>query len=323
MTPETTETLNEKKIPLKVHAPDTWDEALAAFENDLYRRGRSDHTVTTYSYALKAFGVFYRDQLKKPGPYVSRIQETDLLAFIHYLRHDRHLSATSVNRNIAALRAFAGFILVKGWHRRMIACDLKTYRVDSSKMEPPLSKPEVRRLVAAVNLNGRNGLRDFAILQLFLQCGLRVSELVSLMRDDVTLHKNVGKVRVRNEKGHQERTIPLNTTVRHALEDYLSARGPVAGEVPLFISERRQQLSIASVQYLIKKYLSFAGREDLSTHDLRRHFAIKFYEQSGKLTATQQVLGHRDINTTARYTRATETEIQEAFNALDDRAEQS
>lgn len=69
MTPETDETLHKKKIPLKDHAPDTWDEALAGFENDLYRRGRSGHTVTTYSYALKAFGVFYRDQLKKPGPY--------------------------------------------------------------------------------------------------------------------------------------------------------------------------------------------------------------------------------------------------------------
>ncbi len=114
MTTETTETFNEKKIPLKVPAPDTWDETLAAFENDLYRRGRSDHTVATYSYALKAFGVFYRDQLKKPGLYVSRIQETDLLAFVHHLRHDRHLSATSANRNIAALRAFADFILVKG-----------------------------------------------------------------------------------------------------------------------------------------------------------------------------------------------------------------
>jgi site-specific recombinase XerD len=116
MTTEPPITINEKKILLKAHVPDTWDEALAVFENDLYRRSRSDHTVTTYSYALKAFGVFYREQLKKPGPYVSRIQETDLLAYIQYLRHDRHLSATSVNRNIAALRAFAGFILVNGWH---------------------------------------------------------------------------------------------------------------------------------------------------------------------------------------------------------------
>jgi site-specific recombinase XerD len=77
-------------------------------------------------------------------------------------------------------------------------------------------------------------------------------------------------------------------------------------------------LSIAAVQYLIKKYLAFAGREDLSTHDLRHHFALNFYARSGKLTATQQVLGHRDINTTSRYARATEEEIKEAIDALDD-----
>ena len=126
---------------------------------------------------------------------------------------------------------------------------------------------------------------------------------------------------MRNEKGRQERTIPLNTTVRQAIENYLDSLGPVAGGAPLFLSERQQRLSIAGVQYLIKKYLAFAGREDLSTHDLRHHFALNFYAESGKLTATQEVLGHRDINTTARYARATEKEIREACDALDKRSE--
>lgn len=321
MDEDASQTLNEKKNPLSTRAPDTWEDVLAAFENDLYRRGRSDATVSTYAYAMKAFGVFCRGELKKPGPYVARIQETDLQAFIHHIRNDRHLCATSVNRHIAALRAFSGFMLARGWHRRLVARDLKTYRVDSSKMEPPLSKSEVRRLVTSVNLNGRNGLRDLAILQLFMQCGLRVSELVRLLRDDVIVHKSVGRLRVRNEKGRQERTIPLNTTVRQAIENYLDSLGPVAGGAPLFLSERRQRLSIAGVQYLIKKYLAFAGREDLSTHDLRHHFALNFYAESGKLTATQEVLGHRDINTTARYARATEKEIREACDALDKRSE--
>ena len=80
-------------------------------------------------------------------------------------------------------------MLARGWHRRLVARDLKTYRVDSSKMEPPLSKSEVRRLVTSVNLNGRNGPRDLAILQLFMQCGLRVSELVRLLRGDVIVHR--------------------------------------------------------------------------------------------------------------------------------------
>jgi site-specific recombinase XerD len=310
-------TLDEKKIPLKVPAPESWDDVLAAFESDLYRRGRSEATVATYAYALKTFGAFYRSQLNKPGPDVVRLQETDLHAFIQYLRQDRHLGATSVNRHVAALRAFAGFLLAKGWHRRLLARDLKTYRVDLTQADAPLSKAEVRRLVTAVDQHGRNGPRDLAIVQLFLQCGLRVSELARLVRDDVTIHKSTGKLRVRGEKGRQERTIPLNTAVRQAVEDYLHTRGPIPGEAPLFVSERRQALRIASIQYLIKKYLCCAGREDLSTHDLRRHFALKFYEQSGNLPATQLVLGHRDINTTTRYTRTTEHEIKETFDALD------
>lgn len=313
-------TFNQKKNPLRAHAPDSWEEVLAAFEDDLFRRGRSDHTVSTYAYAMRGFGAFYCNELQKPGPYVARIQETDLQTFIGHLRHECHLSASSVNRYIAALRAFSAFILAKGWHRRVVARDLKPYRVHLSRRPPPLSKSEVHRLVAAVNLNGRNGLRDLAILQLFLQCGLRISELVRLLRDDVILYKSVAKLRVRNEKGRQERMIPLNMSVRQAIEGYLNSIGPLAGAAPLFLSERRQPLSIAGVQYLIKKYLSFAGRQDLSTHDLRHHFALSFYAKSGKLTATQEVLGHRDINTTARYASATEKEIQEACDALDERS---
>ncbi len=321
MDQDDSKTPNEKKFSLNAGSPDSWDEVLAAFENDLYSRGRSDQTVSTYAYAMRAFGVFYRGELKKPGPYAARVQETDVQAFIHHLRDNRHLSATSVNRHIAALKAFSTFILAKGWHRRVVARDLKTYRVNVSKTEPPLSQAEVQRLVTSVNLNGRNGLRDLAILELFLQCGLRVSELVRLLRDDVTIHKSVGRLRVRNEKGRGERTIPLNKTVRQAILNYLDSLGPVAGGTPLFLSERRQRLSIAGVQYLVKKYLAFAGREDLSAHDLRHHFALKFYAKSGKLTATREVLGHRDINTTARYARATEKEIEEACDAIDDRSQ--
>jgi site-specific recombinase XerD len=321
MPSEDPETLNEKKIPLNTHLPSSWDEAFAAFKNDLYSRGRSESTVAGYAYALQAFALFYRDRLKKPGPFVALLQETDVQAFVNHLRYDRHLSATSVNRHIAALRAFSSFLLVKGWHRRMIARDLKTYRIGSSNHLSSLSTEETRRLVTAVNLGGRNGRRDLAVVQIFLHCGLRVSELVGLSCDDAIIHKTIGKIRVRSEKRRRERTIPLNTTARKAIEDYLEVRGPTAGSDPLFVSERGLRISIASVQYLIKKYLCAAGREDLSTHDLRHHFAQRFYRQSRNLAATQQVLGHSDVNTTARYAGAADQEIQETIDALDDRPE--
>jgi site-specific recombinase XerD len=122
---------------------------------------------------------------------------------------------------------------------------------------------------------------------------------------------------VRDEKETAERDVPLNKTVLKALADYLEIRGPIAGHNPVFISERGHRMSVAAVQHMIKRLLCHAGRDDLSTHDLRHHFAFEFYSRSGKLTATQQVLGHSDINTTARYARASGKEIRETIDALD------
>ena len=172
-------------------------------------------------------------------------------------------------------------------------------------------------MIAAVDEKSRNAPRNMALLQLMLQCGLRVGEIVRLSRDDVTLHKTVGCLRVRAAKPEHERTIPLNATARRALQDHLDALIPGSGSDPLFISERGCRMGVGAVQYLVKKYLCFAGREDLSANDLRHHFAMEFYKRSGKLTATQKVLGHRNINTTTRYARATDRDIQEPIDALD------
>ena len=308
------QTLKKKKLPLNV---DSWNEVTVAFENDMFRKNLSDATITTYASCLNVFSDFYLHHLNKPALYVPRLQETDLTTFINYLRHDRRLTAVSINRYIAALRSFSKFLFVNELHRRLLASSLKTYRVQAKTDVPRLSKAESRRLVTAIDLNGRNGYRNLAILQLFLQCGLRVNELVRLSLDDVTLHKTTGKILIRDEKGRSDRVIPLNKTVRQALWQYLDTRGPVAGHEPFFISGRQNRISVAAVQYMIKRCLCLAGREDLSTHDLRHHFGAEFYSRSGKLTATQQVLGHRDINTTARYAKATDAEIQGAIDAMD------
>lgn len=308
----------EKTLSAKINSlnRDSWDEVVAAFESDLYRRGQSGSTIKGYGACLNVFSRFYQDYLKKPGPYVEKLQKTDCRAYINHLRQDRHLAVTSINRHIIVLRSFSKFIFAKGLTRELLAEGLKTYRPQAQKEISSLSKIEVRRLVATVNLNGRNGYRNLAILQLFLQCGLKVGELVRFSRDEVTLHKTTGKIRVCDEKGVLEREIPLNQTVRKALWDYLNTRGPIAGHDPLFVSERQRRMSIAAVQHMIKRMFCIIGREDLSTCDLRHHFAMEFYSRSGELKATQQVLGHSDINATARYAKVTEREIQETIDAM-------
>jgi site-specific recombinase XerD len=299
-------------------APLSFAEALAAFEQHLFGRGRSQATAHTYASALGVFATFYREGLQKPGPYVSRLQATDLHAFIDYLRRDRRLRAASMNRYVAALHAFSLFALAQQWIKRDLACDLKTYRLQVPAAPSTLTPAQVRRLIASVDLNGRNGLRNLAVLQLLLQTGVRVSELAALSVGDLTLHKSSGEVRIRGDKGYVERLLPLNTSARRALSEYLASRGRPPANAPLFLSERRQRLTVVSIQHLVKKYLACASREDLSTHDLRHHFASQLYERTGKLTAVQQALGHRNIATTARYAQVTTQEIQAALESSPD-----
>ena len=79
--------------------PEAWENALAAFENDLYRRGRSEKTMVTYGSCLQNFARFYRRELQKPGPYIARLEENDFEAFIDHIQYDRRLSASDHQRS--------------------------------------------------------------------------------------------------------------------------------------------------------------------------------------------------------------------------------
>ncbi len=300
MTGKKTQTMPRKKTSLN---NDAWDEVIAAFETDLYKRNHSEATIKNYRSCLNVFCCYYQEELKKPGPYVQRLQENDLTTFINFLRNDRKLSPSSINGHITVLKSFSTFIYKKKLQRRALASKLKTYRVQNHNNVNRLLKQEVRRLIASVDLNGRNGYRNLAILQLFLKCGLRVSELVRLCWDDITLKKTSGNIRVRDDNADTERSIPLNMTARKALQSYLDSQGPIDGHAPVFVSERQNRMSIAAVQHMVKRLLCHAGREDLSTHDLRHYFAYEFYAHTGNLATTQEVIGHTSINTTTRYAK--------------------
>jgi integrase/recombinase XerD len=293
-----------------------WTEIVLEFEEYLFHLGRSRNSIDSYGLALKRFGHFYRTELKKTGPYVPKLQETDLQAFVDYLRSTQYLAASTVNTRIAALRSFTRFALEKRLHRRDIARGLKTFFIQPSPKNDRLTKGEIRRLVTAVNLNARNGLRDLAIIQLLLQCGLRVNEVHSLCIDDVVINKKDGRIRVRDEKTRSERILPLNASARSACRKYLVMRGDAAGKEPLFLSQHGERLAIKSIKHLVKKYLCMAGRPDLSARDLRHNLGRGLYEETKDITTVQHMLGHRSIATTIRYIKPTDKEIAEAVEQL-------
>lgn len=295
-----------------------WDEVVAAFEQDVLDHGRSSATARSYGATLRRFGKFYRESLGKPGPSATRLAEGDLHAFVAELRSGKKLRSASVNRAVAALHSFCRFAMAKRWLKKDIARDLRTYRVSIAE-EPVRLKPlELRRLLCAPDVHGRNGLRDRAILELFVQTGIRLGELVDLSVGDVVLKETTGHMRILGHKGRAERSVPLGKPALRALQDYLDRRGEPATTEPLFLSERRTRLGPSSVHHLVKKYLDVAGRGGLSAHDLRHHFAASLYEKKGKLTLVQKALGHRSIVTTSRYAQASSQELREAIEGLYD-----
>jgi site-specific recombinase XerD len=293
-----------------------WAEIVSEFEEYLFHLGRSQNSINSYGLTLKGFGQFYRTELKKTGPYVSKLHETDLQAFVDYLRTTQYLAASSVNAKIAGLRAFTRYTLEKKLHRRDIGRGLKTYFIQPSLKIPRLTKGETRRLVTSVNLNAKNGLRDLAIIQLLLQCGLRVNEVHNLCIDDAVINKKDGHLRVRDAKTRSERVLPLNASARNALQKYLAIRGDVAGKEPLFLSQHGKRLAVKSIKHLVKKYLCMAGRSDLSARDLRHNLGRGLYEETKDITTVQHMLGHRSIATTIRYIKPTEKEIAVAVEQL-------
>jgi integrase/recombinase XerD len=293
-----------------------WEEIVSEFEEHLFGLGKAQNSIVTYGTAMRHFGRFYREEFKKPGPYPSKLQENDLQAYVDYLRSTRYLATASINTKIAALNAFSRYLLEKKLHRQDIARNLRTEYVNHPARTPRLSSGEIRQLVALVDLNKQNGIRDLAIIQLFVQCGLSVHEVTHLCIDDVELHKKTGCVRIRDQKSRAQRMVPLNASGRSALGKYLKTRGHVPANEPLFLSQQKKRMSPKNLKYLVKKYLCMAGRSDLSARDLRHNFALRLFEKSGDLSVVQHMLGHRNIATTARYIQPTQADMAVAVEAL-------
>jgi site-specific recombinase XerD len=147
--------------------------------------------------------------------------------------------------------------------------------------------------------------RNYALVQLLLQAGLRASETVSLRRADLALYARSGQVRVRREGGKRGRTLPLNGTARRALRSYLASRREVKADEPVFLSRRKRALSVRKLQVLLRTLGQRARiARPVTPYTLRHTFALDFLDRNrGQLAELQALLGHESGETTAAYTR--------------------
>ena len=175
-----------------------------------------------------------------------------------------------------------------------------------------LSLEQSLELLRAVD--GENAKRDYCMLVLLLNCGLRRAELAGInlrdIRDDNTL-------RVRG-KGSKERILYLNDACQAAIKDYLAVRPRegVADKDALFLSHTKHRISLQGVHYVVKHYLKQIGLEDLSTHKLRHTAATLMYQQGGvDIRILKDILGHENLGTTEIYTHISSEQAKKAVDA--------
>ena len=183
---------------------------------------------------------------------------------------------------------------------------------ERSALPKYLTLEESRRLLAAVD--GPNRARDYAILMLFLNCGIRRAELVGLNRNDVYNDR----IRVTG-KGNKERFVYFGETTREALDTYLPERNKIVldDDRALFGSRDHRRLSVTAVHRLVKKHMLAAGLdpEQYSAHKLRHTAATLMVANGVDLRTVQEVLGHEHLNTTEIYTHIENTELKIAAEA--------
>ena len=305
-------------------------------------KGNSEKTVCEYLLDLRTFFRFMitkwddldlsDDEFEKLSikriseDDVKRITQKNIIEYLMFAGYQRENSPTTRMRKLSALRSFFKYA-----HAKEHIIDVNpTADVDAPKKSSSLPKyltvEEAVRLIDTVrgDKESKTRLRDYAIIVLFLNTGMRLSELVGLnlesLDTEITMVKVLGK-------GSKERIIYLNKAARSALIEYLRQRlDPKhvrTSSNAVFLSGRENRISNKTVQWMVQKYLKMAGlgAKGLSVHKLR-HTAATLMYQSGKvdIRVLKDILGHEQLNTTQIYTHVVDRNMEEAVenNPLSD-----
>ena len=299
---------------------------------------KSPNSVKEYNYDLSNFLKFMMIRFRLTNETIldeiditlfterdlKEITLDDIHAYVSHLAINNRSKATTRARKVSTIRIFFKYLSQKANILEINpAQNLETPKLDK-RMPKYLSLDDSRKLLSvAENEDNRNYKRDFAITTLFLNCGMRLSELVGININDIDFSEC--KMTVIG-KGNKERTVYLNKACILAIKDYLSSRPPQNlikrdsknSDKALFLSEQKQRISNRTVQAIINKELKLAGLDskNLSVHKLRHTAATLMYQYGNvDIRALQELLGHQSISTTEIYTHVSNDQVRNAVES--------
>lgn len=293
-------------------------------------KGKSEKTVDEYFLDLRTFFRFMKvlkcdadiehfEEISISDISVEFIREItlhDLYEYLSYTLRDRGNNASSRSRKVSSLKSFFKYLQNKA---KLITFNPAS-ELDAPKKPKTLPKylslEESKKLLE--NIDGSYKYRDFAIITIFLNCGLRLSEMAGINLKDI----RDDKLTVFG-KGAKERTVYLNNACVNAINDYLENERPKDGikyphKDALFLSRLNQRISVKTIQHIVKKHLDAAGLDTAkySVHKLRHTAATLMYRYGHvDVRVLQEILGHTDLSTTQIYTHLDDEQLRAASNA--------
>jgi len=273
-------------------------------------RGLRASTLAAYETCLAQFRAWVHARLGDVEP--DALHARDLLAYVEHLRRDRGNGDSAVGRHVIVIRNFYRALVAMG-HLDPAdnpAAPLPPLKAARRKLPVVLKEGEMKRLLRAPEDDTVMGLRDRALLQLLYGTGARASEVTALRERDVDL---VGAtVHVRGKGGH-ERVLPLNRSVRAALEAYRFARGDRQPHASFFVTRLRRPMTRGGVYERVRTWARRARLAvRVSPHRLRHTFATHLVRAGVGLVTIRDLLGHRQLTSTQLYLHVTAQDLRDA-----------
>lgn len=292
-------------------------------------RGRSANTINEYFTDIRTFLRFLKRLRGLVPPTLSEdeipildvgadllrsVTLTDAYEYMNYLRNERSNSNKTRARKTSSLRMF--FKYLTDYAHLLESNPLQNLDTPKLKKSLPQYLTMEQSLQLLNSISGEFAERDYCMITLFLNCGLRRAELVGINLSDISHSEHTLRVR---GKGNKERLLYLNDACQASLEQYLKVR-PVDGvkdKNALFLSRLKQRITLHGVHYVIKQYLKLVpGAENMSTHKLRHTAATLMYQKGGvDLRVLQNILGHESLGTTEIYTHLSNKQLEDAANS--------
>lgn len=264
-------------------------EAKIKFKKHLEKTGKSSHTIRSYEKNLDEL-IGFLNEIKKN--HIHMITKDHLEKFLKkYTAKTK--SAKSVNAKTVAVKSFFKFLEINEFLTRNPASALKYLKEKESKPRI-LSVVEYRALRDAAKADSRY----FAIIEIMLQTGIKIGEVVKIKISDLSLTKNL--LNIRDEKGKVSRSITVNSPTLKALQAYLKKRPKIKSDI-LFITKNGKAIDPRNVRMTISKFYKKAGICDARVHDLRHTFCAHHIKKGTSLVAIAYMAGHKNLNTTKKY----------------------